>query len=247
MSESVNNFDVGNYNVEHSFQCSFNRMAMDDVSVQLWHVDVPMEVLPVLEKYGHYVINCFWPMSDNGLWLRLMPEPAMRISKLYEDGCIVDYEKVVSWLLKDNVFVGHKGECSGRQMRERKKEGLSGVKCSDGVYLYVPKGNLLFFPATLIHSGSICIAADGGHRGKFTLWFENTSARKSINELLVERAYANCNDYITRSAEATRIVVQECMHRKKVLERSGKSVDENVNDQWITEGLKRFVGCFLVG
>ena len=217
---------ASDYKLRDDFGFLRSHLELDDLQVQLFHVDWAHRVLKYARELTHLLYLSFFPVTKSGMWLRIMPEPPVtNAGKL-------DKSQKTEWSHQLGV-VG----CSCQSPKDK----------IEGRWLYIPYGSMVVVPASLYHAGHIRTSSNGNPRGHFYVFAENTK-RKSLLQLqgelrvkenLDQFALFGFQDYIEKTSKkepCTTIVVE------------AKGGDINIMHlkDWRTDGLKTFCKLFYL-
>ena len=195
-------------------------------SVQLYHLDFAREFLKMARELGHLVYLAFFPLAEEGMWLRIMPEAPVN-----SEGEL-DIAQKTQW----SHFLGVVGtEATDPKLKV------------EGRWLWIPYGSMVVVPASLYHSGHIRTSQNGNPRGHFYVYAEKPGPQNLLemqdelahNEGLEENSLYGWQDYIEKTPAddpCTRIIVEHTKGDGFIL----------ANKQWRTDGLKTFCNFFYL-
>ena len=268
-------FERDAYNLTHEMSWMWSTMTMttDDLSVQAFHTDLSGDHLDYLRKLGHYLFLGFVPLTEDGMWLRLLPVPSMKEVRVpnptkkkkrregEEDEVWVwqlDMDEKAEWAHKNVKYIYRGAPEEDDNIRPLK----------EGVFAFVPKGTMFLCPASLLHGGDMRTGARGNERAHFAFYFERKAAAKTIAEALLvgyDRQEFR-NDYITGHQTANRPLLVDAFAKVKANNdqveehyrnsgrkapapsKKARATKRNAEDteEWVTDELRQFANVFFV-
>jgi hypothetical protein len=192
-------FLPNNYAVTDDFGMIRSTMNFWISSIQCFHTDWPVEVILAILKHGHHLLVGLFPVTEAGMWIRVLPEVAFD-----EKGKFV-FGTEMTWTLDAVKKFGK------RNYANEKKKDVKPLVVEEGVWVFIHYGSMLIMPASLCHAGHIRTSIEGNDRAHMYFYVENKNADKdnSLVKLGARKAAAT-NQYVGCDSVRTSKGVQEC-------------------------------------
>jgi hypothetical protein len=132
-------------------------------------------------------------LSVDGCWLRILPEVVYREDSNARGGYFFNHLQPLTWA-RDLPVMNSLALCE--YLQEERDGGSLPVKpitcssrvktttCIDGINVYISKGTMVMFPASLHYSSNIRMARNGNERLQSFAFWECRGAKRSIHSII---------------------------------------------------------------